>query len=366
MSKVGRNDPCPCGSGRKYKKCCVDEKKPAQVANHTQPQGFSVHPYTMVRIAEDPRSAGKNLKLLAEMQRSREKNWTRAKVAALSTEEIEDQLIAYGVRYSRDRFLGQAAKSGPARSAWRLGDEWLRDDSLKCRGKEEDFLGLAACELWKRLIPGEASFEQVLDWMLDGYDHLQEDRNTEACELWWRVWETLKPRLKPTMKTVDETAAIFPDSVNLFNWSQDFEMQLANAANTERRSGSGDTLWASRGESYCRDWIRQFADEDVSPLSNFRTSLADFLFLLGRGPEAQACLLEIVAKWPENPWGYVAIADAHSHMFAGISTLPLDFDEALRWLDLGLARLAPGHRHEEILEERKAELLERRLSLTTD
>lgn len=27
--KVGRNDPCPCGSGRKYKKCCqagFDEK----------------------------------------------------------------------------------------------------------------------------------------------------------------------------------------------------------------------------------------------------------------------------------------------------------------------------------------------------
>ncbi len=23
LSKVGRNDPCPCGSGKKYKKCCV-------------------------------------------------------------------------------------------------------------------------------------------------------------------------------------------------------------------------------------------------------------------------------------------------------------------------------------------------------
>ena len=22
MAKVGRNDACPCGSGRKYKKCC--------------------------------------------------------------------------------------------------------------------------------------------------------------------------------------------------------------------------------------------------------------------------------------------------------------------------------------------------------
>jgi len=21
--KIGRNDPCPCGSGRKFKKCCV-------------------------------------------------------------------------------------------------------------------------------------------------------------------------------------------------------------------------------------------------------------------------------------------------------------------------------------------------------
>jgi len=24
--KIGRNDPCPCGSGKKYKKCCLDSK----------------------------------------------------------------------------------------------------------------------------------------------------------------------------------------------------------------------------------------------------------------------------------------------------------------------------------------------------
>jgi uncharacterized protein YecA (UPF0149 family) len=23
LPKVGRNDPCPCGSGKKYKKCCL-------------------------------------------------------------------------------------------------------------------------------------------------------------------------------------------------------------------------------------------------------------------------------------------------------------------------------------------------------
>jgi preprotein translocase subunit SecA len=24
-SKVGRNDPCPCGSGKKYKQCCINK-----------------------------------------------------------------------------------------------------------------------------------------------------------------------------------------------------------------------------------------------------------------------------------------------------------------------------------------------------
>jgi hypothetical protein len=26
QKKVGRNDPCPCGSGKKYKKCCLNKK----------------------------------------------------------------------------------------------------------------------------------------------------------------------------------------------------------------------------------------------------------------------------------------------------------------------------------------------------
>ena len=32
MAKIGRNDPCSCGSGKKYKKCC--EKK-SSIQRHT-------------------------------------------------------------------------------------------------------------------------------------------------------------------------------------------------------------------------------------------------------------------------------------------------------------------------------------------
>jgi len=32
MSKIGRNDPCPCGSGKKYKKCCLPKEQQRSVA----------------------------------------------------------------------------------------------------------------------------------------------------------------------------------------------------------------------------------------------------------------------------------------------------------------------------------------------
>ena len=32
MAKIGRNDPCPCGSGKKYKKCCMASDEAAALA----------------------------------------------------------------------------------------------------------------------------------------------------------------------------------------------------------------------------------------------------------------------------------------------------------------------------------------------
>ncbi|MCP4388788.1 MAG: zinc chelation protein SecC, partial [Gammaproteobacteria bacterium] len=30
MGKIGRNDPCPCGSGKKYKRCCLGKEAPTR------------------------------------------------------------------------------------------------------------------------------------------------------------------------------------------------------------------------------------------------------------------------------------------------------------------------------------------------
>src|SRR5688572_17464939 len=53
MSKPGRNDPCPCGSGKKYKHCCLLNPKPQVVDPLTVPTlanpfapGWTADPWT--------------------------------------------------------------------------------------------------------------------------------------------------------------------------------------------------------------------------------------------------------------------------------------------------------------------------------
>jgi len=45
MQKVGRNDPCPCGSGKKFKKCCEMKQKhkklTAEVVSTSVPQSVT-------------------------------------------------------------------------------------------------------------------------------------------------------------------------------------------------------------------------------------------------------------------------------------------------------------------------------------
>ncbi|MEM7246988.1 MAG: methionyl aminopeptidase [Acidobacteriota bacterium] len=56
MVKVGRNDPCPCGTGKKYKRCC------GKIAAESRPRPSFLSPRVPVKTAEDiegMRAAGK-------------------------------------------------------------------------------------------------------------------------------------------------------------------------------------------------------------------------------------------------------------------------------------------------------------------
>lgn len=58
MRTVGRNDPCPCGSGKKYKKCCGEAGKPKfqaqQITSNVPPQAGGANRVASLFFKRDP------------------------------------------------------------------------------------------------------------------------------------------------------------------------------------------------------------------------------------------------------------------------------------------------------------------------
>lgn len=267
-------------------------------------------------------------------------SWSLEKVAAMETDDLEARLRSYGVIYSRERFLHL---SEGLSSAWQLSEIWRTQDPVTCRGMDEDFLGFAACELWKRLLPERPSMEMIDDWLEEGYNVLLEDE-CQACDFWWKAWRALQPRFLPTMRTMLETSDVFQGTYLLYNWCQEFENWLLNAALHDRR-------FAAIGEQFCREWLAQFSGKKPGLQVNFRRSWAEFTFKIGEVEQARTILEETLDAFPNNPWSYVALADAYSHLFADLMYhLPFDLEKANHYLQLGLQRLKKGEH--KVLQER--------------
>ena len=89
---------------------------------------------------------------------------------------------------------------------------------------------------------------------------------------------------------------------------------------------------------------------------NFRRAMAEFMFGLCDGDRGEVVLHDIIECWPHNAWGYIALADAYSHLFRGTSALPLDLQRAEGLLRQGLAALDEDDRDREILNDRLQEI----------
>lgn len=52
--KVGRNEPCPCGSGQKYKKCCFEKDAEAEAVAARQASAAAAAAAESSKRAEPP------------------------------------------------------------------------------------------------------------------------------------------------------------------------------------------------------------------------------------------------------------------------------------------------------------------------
>lgn len=89
LGKIGRNDPCPCGSGLKYKKCCMKKKKPDLKETYFKRYGIRIKgKHDVTKIKETGRLAIATLLRVRETLR-----------VGMKTEEIDGIVHEYIVSH---------------------------------------------------------------------------------------------------------------------------------------------------------------------------------------------------------------------------------------------------------------------------
>lgn len=264
MAKIGRNELCPCGSGKKYKKCCIDKPEPKF--------------------------------------RQRESLWTYEEVYQMDTAEIVEKLESFGIHFDKEVFLQDIQQFY---SAEQLSENWFKKFRVTAKGFDEDFPWFAAWILWERLAPSYIlSMEQMDDLIEAGVDLISKNKPGMACDVWLKVWDALKYRFKPEYTKLEYYDEQYKGSFFVSNFCQDLENELQNA-------GLEDKSYFEKRIAYCREFLRYFPDEEELIVHNTRRAIAESYAGLGNYEQAELECKKLVQDYPANPWAYVTWGDMY-------------------------------------------------------
>ncbi len=179
--------------------------------------------------------------------------------------------------------------------------------------------------LWERWFPDVPSFERIDDNMQRGY--ALKDLAAQ-CDLWIRVWDDmLRLREKMQTRSLAEFDDRFGGTQSLFNWIQDFEMALANAALDQ------DRYYATRAR-VCSEFLSLFEVADSLIQENTRRAWAESVHALGDEALSESLFRSWLEVDPEWGWGWIGWSDLYS---SGLGSADVDLVRAEAILQEGLA-----------------------------
>ena len=292
MAKIGRNDPCPCGSGKKYKKCCLPN--------------------------------------------ARQKHWTFEEIRSFPTEEILSKLGEFGINITEEGFLREVENFYSTED---LADNWWMTYNVTAKDFDQDFPWMAADVLWERLAPHVINSGKLDDMMQEGYELCGSGKEDEGCRIWLQVWDHLKKRFKPEMKSIRDAEKVFSGLQSLYNWCQDLEMDLGNA------SIIVPAFYEKRIE-YCQEFCSLFPETDKLIIENMKRAEAESYFALGLVEEGEKAFQDLVKDFPDSAWAYIGWGDMYRDLG--------DYDQAESIYRMALEKNVAGK--EDVLE--RLEMLE--------
>jgi hypothetical protein len=283
-----------------------EEERPG----HIEQLPFETHRTFIIESRAAPREATvnrdqgelPNLSEAAAKVRRFIEGWHFSKIEPMSTDEILAKLNRLGIPATTESYRQAAERH---ESAERLADEWRAQYPFHPEGRyDDDFVWMAAIVLWKRLVPDRICFEQIDERMQEGYELLESQRIAEACDAWWQVWEWLVDKVTPERDTIAALDEVFMGTQSVFNWCQDFEMELGNA-------GLDDARYDRLRIRYVQEFLQAFADVDDLMRGNFLRAEAESYWRLGDRKTAEARLEALIQENPAWPWGYIDWSDLY-------------------------------------------------------
>jgi len=356
--KTGRNDPCPCGSGKKYKRCCLGKKiiKDFELSNKKAPFKIPrISPLAMMRIEQkmirNPVEFAKFKKELEKTGRAEKiedfisKSWTLDKLKIMSTEDIIGKLKSMNIMFDIEDFKERAQDYI---SAIDLSEDYYYNQDFHAEGQDEDFIFLAIIELWERIMPECGNVEMIDNFMQDGYNCLEKKEPENALENWEKAWNLIITLVPPDITSAEEADEFIPGMTqSIYNWCQDFEMELHNA-------GVRNESFFWKRIKFCNVFCRIFPDSDELIIHNFMRAEAESYANIDDFPTADRLFKELVKKYPDNVWGFINWGD----IYAFKCHKPANFEKAREIYQLALE----CEDEREIVEERLGSLKKKIIS----
>jgi len=255
-TKIGRNDPCPCGSGKKYKKCCI----------------------------------GKFETIL-----QRNTLWKKEEIEAQSIQEIIEVLAFLGVTISVEEFVRLTEEYSSAED---LSKKWFEDFTPAFSNLNEDYLWLAAWVLWEKVENIQRKCDETIcDYIEDGFDLLDENPS-EVIKLWSEAWNQIRNRNSGT-NDINIFEEQFKGDIDLGYWCQELESEMYDQGKYEER------------EIFCLEFLTRFPKSNVEILRSIRRALGENYFALGQKVKGDSVFEELINDYPDWPWGYIGWSDMY-------------------------------------------------------
>jgi tetratricopeptide (TPR) repeat protein len=314
--KPGRNDPCPCGSGKKYKKCCIPNyDKP--VATPTPPD--------LVKLAS-------KLDFLDL--------WMPEMLNRMSDAQILSKLEQLGIPLDRDSFVKDIREQLSAEKVAKL---WQERYQLQITGKDADFPYCAAVQLSRRWAPELYTIEKLEDLA----DELNKRVNRHAdgiLEMYQLLWSNLKECyiIPFHFRSFDQMHEHFSTMID-YEWViDDYAHELRNSA-LYAEDSMKKSLLNERIALY-REMLDLLPDTLLHNKLNWRRNIAESYELLGDYAQAEQDYEALTREHPNWAWGYVGWGDMlRDRAYKG------DFEKAETIYRLGLKRVFED---KDVLEER--------------